>query len=220
MAVSYVSEDITLAELEGVWNTVDQAKIIAAIAPGVKKVCHENTRDPWWTENAAGYYFLATLELVVESFRLKSAASNKMLPMFNGFAASVKSVYKNIQELDERADATANCKAQLFIEEISRCNKEGWPTNSKQTVQYFVTPSAAVKAAAVKFFSANEHLSVREVWTALSDCVEIHMLKEAPPLGQFDVLWHARLGIVPSDLFKHWDKIRVLLSRAGMLQGY
>ena len=99
--------------------------------------------------------------------------------------------------------------------DIRNHNKEGWPTYSKGDVAYRVSVSKQVVEAATTFFAEHPELSSDDVWKELADCVEVKKLNMKPE--KFDPLWHARKGVNPLFLFKHWETIIAQLEEAEKL---
>lgn len=106
-------------------------------------------------------------------------------------------------------------KPAFLSRESYPTDDENWPTYSRGEVKFKASASSTVQKAALQFFREHEDLCTRDVWKAISDCVEVHKLNDKP--DGFDPLWKARKGVNPSFLFKFWDDIIAELDWAEIL---
>lgn len=211
----FITDKMGTSLLQEALAACSEATIISVIAPKLRIVSYGLGKEAGWTEAACEYSFLGSLEITAEAFRLHRSDSKHVLSLFKDCWKEVALVYEAIPELNELTDLPATTKADLLIEQIRRCNKEGWATYSNGDVEFTVSPSKTVGEAARAFFEANPELSAEAVWSVLADCVEVFKLNDKPE--KFDPLFYSRRGIRPKFLFDHWDDIKAELAAADKL---
>jgi len=215
-ARSFVNEDVTYGTWKWASTSAQPDEILPVIYDGVRKGIYEHATFVGWTSEETEVVFLSTLEIVIGVLATKHTDPPTMPKKLTHWLKEVDEIVRfQMPNFADRADVPPDAKTEMLIKDITNSNRHGWPTYTRGEVQFTVNASQGVKRASLVFFAENPDLSATQVWQTLADCVEVKMLNTPP--GTFDPLFHARKGVRPEFLFRHYETIRSEIDEADVL---
>jgi hypothetical protein len=212
----FIEEEISYSTFKECSQSSVPAQIIAMVEASLRTFSRENGAYYKWSNEGIEFSFLSCLEIVTGVLLRCDADKPSLEPKVKHVWEPITDIFENhLPNHFSRTEPDAEEKAEMFINEIRRCNKEGWPTYKSGDVRFTVNASEQSRTATEEFLTANPELSAEDVWRILSDCIEVQVLKPRPP--SFDPLWKTRKGVQPTFLFKYWEDINAELDAARPL---